>query len=408
MSMKKIFLSLAVIVFAFGLFLPAQNLKAQGQSKETKIEYVLFHLTTCPHCRDEIKFINKKLLPKYGQYIDLKMYEVSDQKNSDIFRQYGVFYNTEVGGVPMAFIDGEIIYGYGNDNTTGKQIMDTVERKLLEKGLIQNKIEDINIPDNQSKAPKYSGGPMILPVFGEVNPKNISLPGMTVVLGLLDGFNPCAMWVLLFLISLLLGMNDKKKRWLLGSIFIFISGFSYFVFMSAWLQLILFIGFIAIIRISIGLLASGVGVMSIWDSWKNRKVDGLFCKVSEFKDSKKTFNKIKEIVHRKNLWWSILGIVILGFSVNLVELACSAGFPAIFTQVLAINDIAMWQRYLYMFGYIFFYMLDDMIVFGIAMFTLQSASIGTKYAKYINFFSGVLIFVLGLLLIFKPEWLMFT
>lgn len=403
--MKKIFLSVIATVFAFGLFLPAQNVKAQEQSaevkKETKIEYVLFHLETCPHCRDEIKFINKTLMPKYGQYIDLKMYEVSDEKNADIFNQYGSFYNVEVGGVPMAFIDGEIINGYGSDKTTGKQIMNVIEKKLLEKGLIQNKEEGIT-------ETKYNGEPMILPLFGEVNPTKISLPLLTFVLGLLDGFNPCAMWVLLFLITLLLGMKDRKKMWLLGSIFIFISGFSYFLFMSAWLQLILFIGLISIIRISIGLLASGVGAFSIRDYWKNRKVEGLVCKVSNYKDSKKTFDKIKEIVHRKSLWWSILGIVLLGFSVNLVELACSAGFPAIFTQVLAINDIPMWQRYLYMFGYIFFYMLDDMIVFGIAMFTLQASGIGHKYAKYVNLFSGILIFILGLLLIFKPEWLMFS
>lgn len=402
---RKIFLSITAIVFAVGLFLPAQNVLAQEQSssveaqKDTKIEYVLFHLETCPHCREEIKFINKKLMPKYGQYIDLKMYEVSDEKNADIFRQYGEFYNTEVGGVPMAFIDGEIISGYGDDKTTGKQIMDTVERKLSAKGLIQN-VENNNT--------NYTGASMTLPVFGEINPTKISLPGMTIVLGLLDGFNPCAMWVLLFLISLLLGMQDRKKMWLLGSIFIFISGFSYFLFMSAWLQLILFIGLIAIIRISIGLLASGVGAMSIRDYWINRKVDGLVCKVSNYKDSKKTFDKIKEIVHRKSLWWSILGITLLGFSVNIVELACSAGFPAIFTQVLAINDIPMWQRYLYMVGYIFFYMLDDMIVFGIAMFTLKSTGIGHKYAKYVNLFSGILIFILGLLLIFKPQWLMFS
>ena len=120
------------------------------------------------------------------------------------------------------------------------------------------------------------------------------------------------------------------------------------------------------------------------------------------------YEKIKEVVPRKTLWWSIIGILLLGSSVNLIELACSAGFPAIFTQVLALNDLSALARYGYMAGYIFFYMFDDMIVFLIAMKTLQLANENTTYAKYVNAFAGFLMLALGLMLIFKPEWLAFT
>jgi len=145
----------------------------------------------------------------------------------------------------------------------------------------------------------------------------------------------------------------------------------------------------------------------LWDYWKNRKADGVVCEVSQNKNTQTTFEKIKNIVHRQSLWWSILGIVLLGFSVNLVELACSAGFPAIYTQVLALNGLPMWQKYLYMLGYIFFYMLDDLIMFIIAVVTLKSRIVGSKFAKYSNLVGGVLILILGILLILKPEWLMF-
>jgi len=391
--MKKILFLIFGLTLSLSIFLPWQNTKAAE-----KIEYTLFHLETCPHCREEIKFLDEELMPKYGEFINLKKYEVSNQKNNEIFQQYGVYYNVEVGGVPMAFIDGEIVTGYASDKITGEQIMEIVEKKLEEKGLISLETEETK-PANET---------IRLPVLGEINPANASLPAVTIILGLLDGFNPCAMWVLLFLISLLLGMEDKKKMWLLGSLFIVVSGLSYFVFMAAWLQFILFIGLVAGIRIAIGLLASGVGFINIKDWWQSRKSDGIVCKVSSNKDTRKTFEKIKDIVHRKNILWSVIGIILLAFSVNLVELACSAGFPAIFTQLLAINDIAMWQRYLYMFGYVLFFMLDDMIIFVIAMITLRVTGINTKYAKQINLFSGVLILILGLLLIFKPEWLMFA
>lgn len=143
----------------FGLLLPAQKMMGkttiETNAPEQKIEYILFHLETCPHCQDEIKFLNKKLLPKYGEFIDLKMYEVSDEKNSDIFRQYGVYHNVEVGSVPMTIIDGEIITGYGTDKTTGAQIMNLIEKKLVEKGLIT--IPMTGTEDKQSNILLYGG-----------------------------------------------------------------------------------------------------------------------------------------------------------------------------------------------------------------------------------------------------------
>jgi hypothetical protein len=389
---------LLVSLFFGNLFFQVGSVYAQ--EKTEKLEYILFHLDTCPHCKDEIKFIENKLLPKYGEFIDYKEYELSTQKNREVLDQYSFFYKVDVGsGVPIAFIGGEIVHGYGDDDTTGKQIMGIVESKLSELGLIDSKQDEVKKDDSSE---------MSVPILGEIDAKSISLPFLTVVLGLVDGFNPCAMWVLLFLISLLFGMNDKKKMWILGSVFIFISGFSYFLFMSAWLHLVLFLGLISFIRAGIGLLAIGMGSLTIHNFWENRKVDGVVCKVSSNKKNQKVFDSLRNAVHKKSLLLSIIGIVVVAFLVNLLELACSAGFPAIFTQVLAINDIAMWQRYMYMIGYVFFYMLDDMIIFALAMITMQATGIGTKYAKYVNLFSGILIFILGLLLIFKPEFLMFS
>lgn len=353
---------------------------------EGRVPYILFHLDTCPHCRDEIAFIESVIRPKYGDQLDLQIIEVSTPENAAKYAAYAKKHGVDAGSVPAAFIGSQLVVGYSSDDISGARIVEIIEAQL--RGEESDKVH--------------------VPILGGVDAKNVSLPVLTLILGLLDGFNPCAMWVLLFLISLLLGMKDKKRMWWLGSLFILTSGISYFIFMAAWLQLILFIGLVSIIRWIIGLVAIGVGGVSIRDYWKNRKVDGVVCKVSKNTGAKRTFNKIKDIVHRKSIWWAIAGIMILGFSVNLVELACSAGFPALFTQILAINDIPSWERYAYMFGYILFYMFDDMVVFGIAMKTMSLADGNNKYAKYANLVSGVLMVLLGLLLIFKPTWLMFT
>ncbi|MDP2685488.1 MAG: hypothetical protein Q8P20_10760 [bacterium] len=171
--MKKILISLFTIIFAVSLFLPIQNLKAQespstntqGKNGGEKIEYILFHLETCPNCRAEIKFLNTKVLPRYGEFIDLKMYEVSEEKNSDIFRQYGVYYNVEVGSVPMAIIDGEIIRGYGTDKTTGVQIMAVIERKLQQKGIDISKIAPVKEKENNLSKILIYGGIVVFIIF---------------------------------------------------------------------------------------------------------------------------------------------------------------------------------------------------------------------------------------------------
>lgn len=396
--MKKILLILFVIGFIFVPIFSYAKDNEIGQNKD-KVEFVLFHAEACPHCQAEIEFIDKVLEKEYKDLVDFKLYEVGESENQDLFAQYSYFYKVNARGVPVTFIDGEVVYGFGNEKSTGKQIIDIIERKIDEKGLRGEVVED-----NKEE----SGKTMTIPVLGEINPQTFSLPLLTVVIGLLDGFNPCAMWVLLFLISLLLGMESKRRMFLLGGIFIFASGLVYFFFMAAWLQFLMFVGMILVVRILIGTLAVGMGGKNIWDYWKNRKAEGVVCKVTNKEGTKKTFEKIKDIVYRKSLWWSILGILILGFSVNLVELACSAGFPAIFTQILSMAELPIWKKYLYMAGYIVFYMLDDMIIFTIAMLTLKSKVFGSKYAKYTNLVAGLLIFILGILLIFKPEWLMFS
>ncbi|KKQ28188.1 MAG: hypothetical protein US42_C0001G0039 [Candidatus Magasanikbacteria bacterium GW2011_GWC2_37_14] len=393
--MRKLFY-IFIITFLLGLMVLPNFVLAQTTNSVNKVEYTLFHLETCTHCQAEIKFLNEKVFPLYGQYLDFHLYEVSGEKNAKLFEEYGNKYFTAVGSVPVAFIDGTPVSGYGTDKTTGKEIIQIIEQKLQTKGLIQTKTTE-TINTNKIN----------IPILGEINPKTFSLPLLTVIIGLLDGFNPCAMWALLFLITLLLGMENRKRMWLLGSLFIVASGAVYFVFMAAWLQLLLFLGMIATIRIVIGLVAIGAGGINLREWWLNRKAEALACKVSDLKDTKKTFEKIKAIVYRKSLLWSIVGILLLGFSVNLVELACSAGFPAVYTQVLALSGLPMWQKYLYMVGYIVFYMLDDMIVFVIAMVTLKSKVVGGKYGKYSALIGGILMLLLGLLLIFKPSWLMF-
>lgn len=192
--------------------------------------------------------------------------------------------------------------------------------------------------------------------------------------------------------------------WLLGTVFIAVSAFVYFLFMSAWLNLILFLGFVVFLRVAIGLLAIFGGGYSLKE-FIYTKNSG--CKVANNEKRVKVFDKMKSLVQEKNLWISLGGIILLAFAVNLVELLCSAGLPAVYTQVLAINDMPNLQYYMYILLYIFVFMIDDLIIFFVAMFTLEMTGVTTKYARVSRLIGGLIMLTIGLMLIFKPEWLMF-
>ena len=242
------------------------------------------------------------------------------------------------------------------------------------------------------------------PIIGEVQTKNLSLPVFTIVIAALDGFNPCAMWVLIFLITLLIGIHSRIKRWLLGTTFIVASALVYFVFMSAWLNIILFIGYIFWVRIAIGSVALAGGAYNLREYFTN-KDDA--CKVTDGNRRQKIFTRLKEITLEKNILIALVGIILLAFAVNLVELVCSAGLPVVFTQVLALSDLPTWQYYAYMFLYILVFMADDLFVFITAMITLEVTGVSTKYVRISHLIGGILMLILGALLILKPEVLMF-
>lgn len=245
---------------------------------------------------------------------------------------------------------------------------------------------------------------LTLPIIGTIQTANLSLPLLSVVIGLLDGFNPCAMWTLFFLISLLLSMKDKRRMWILGTAFIITSAFVYFLFLSAWLNFFLILGFLFWIRIIIGLVALGAGVYNLRDYYVNR--EGA-CKVAGSEKRRKTFDKLKNLAHERKFILALGGIILLAFAVNLIELVCSAGLPAIYTQILSLNTLSTWQYYSYILIYIFFFMLDDLFVFAIAMITLHAVGIQSKYARFSRLIGGILMLIIGALLLFKPEFLMF-
>lgn len=411
---KKIF-GLLISALLFGTY-------HATSAQSIPINTYLFYGEGCPHCVEEEQYLFNVLKPEYPN-LQIYKYEVYyNRENGFLLQKIAKELNIPVDGVPFLVVGNKPFIGYSG-NITPQAIEQRVSECSLQKcpdsiasiaGLSisgpeeQPQTDSTTVPisttSESQNAEQSTEKKIKLPILGEINALSFSLPILTIVMGALDGFNPCALWTLLFLISLLLGMKNRKRMWLLGTAFIVASASVYFLFMAAWLNLVLFLGFVVWIRILIGALALFGAGYSLKEFFTNKEAA---CKITGEEKRRITFEKIKLVVQERAIWLALGGIVILAFAVNLVELVCSAGLPAVYTQILALNELASWQYYLYILLYILFFMLDDLFIFFAAMFTLEATGITTKYVRASRLIGGLVMLAIGSMLIFKPEWLMF-
>jgi len=367
------------------------------------IKAYFFESSGCPLCKAEKKYL-ENLKDQYPS-LQLESLELSKKENLEIFKKTLDKFQLENAAIPFLVIGENYILGWKDEATTGKAIQDAINC-AIETGcpdVVGNLMSSINLETSNSVLPEV----VEVPLIGEVKIKNLSLPILAIILGGIDGFNPCAMWVLVFLISLLLGMKDRKRMWILGFVFLFTSAIVYLLFMAAWLKLILFVGAIFWVRLIIALIAVIGGAYNIKKFFEEKNKTNITCEVVDEKQKRKTIERMKAAVKKQSLFWAVIGIVILAASVNLVDLVCSAGLPVVFTQVLAMSHLSSGQYIFYMLLYIIMYMLDDMIIFVAAMTALKITAKSNQYTRYSHLVGGILMIIIGLLLIFKPAWLMF-
>jgi glutaredoxin len=227
--MKSFFVTLLLTCL---LFIGKTTVSAADQ-----VNLYFFFSLGCPHCAKETKFLNTQIEPL--EDVVIHAFEVSqNQDNARLFSRVGTALGMSSSGVPVTIIGDWYTVGYGDDQTSGAQLLAAIDvaRASGDPDLVGQLIN----PPAQPVAPVIpSPTPVakpLLPSIGNLDLDKLSLPLLTVVIAAVDGFNPCAMWVLLFLISMLLGMQNRLKMWILGSVFILTSGVVYYFFLAAWLK----------------------------------------------------------------------------------------------------------------------------------------------------------------------------
>ena len=372
---------------------------------DSKYNIYLFYGDKCPHCAEEEEFLEKYL--NENQDINLVKYEVwNSQDNRDLLVKVQDEINNHISGVPYLVIGEKAIVGYLN-GTTDEQIKNTIDDYRSKKKKI-DVIESINKGEHIEKEQEKNNEDkeFNLPILGKVTAKTVSLPLLSLVLGFVDGFNPCAMWILLFLITLLINHKNRKKMIVLGLTFIIFSGLTYMFFMLTWLNLATFLSKIKIITFIIAIIAFIAGFINLYNFYKSTKKDDG-CEVVKPTRRKKIIEYIKKIVNEKSFMIALAGIIVLAFSVNIIEMMCSIGLPLMFTQILSMNNLSLAEYCLYMFIYIFFFLIDDIVIFLIAVFTYKIAGISTKLTKYSHLLAGIILLLIGIIMLINPSLLTF-
>ncbi|MDY7019358.1 MAG: hypothetical protein SU899_04740 [Chloroflexota bacterium] len=380
----KRYLILSLIILGVALLFTGQE--ATKPTGGEGLEVHFFYLPGCSHC-DEQKPFNEKLANTYSS-IDFIYHNATKPEESALLSQMLTSMGVSKTGFPVTIFGAQVFSSWESEETTGKEIEDALQKCLAG-----------DCRETQSQKPKDG---IILPIIGKVIPSEYSLPALAAILGLIDGFNPCAMWVLAYLISLIITLRDKRRIWLLVGSFVLASGILYFLFMTVWLNAFLLIGYLKPLTIVIGLIALGGGILSIREFIKMK--GAIVCEVGDEKSKKKTMSRMEKVVFSPLTLGTVAGIVALAFVVNSIEFVCSAAIPAIFTYVLSLSDLSTFQYYAYILLYCFFFMLDDLIIFSSVAFAMTSG-LGDRYVKYCRPIGGVILAILGALLIFAPDLL---
>ena len=327
---------LVIALIAIGAVLLFTGQEAAKPITTEGFEVHFFHLPGCSHC-DEQEPFNEKLANEYPS-IHIRYHDAIKPEESALLAEMLASVGEKGNPIfPVTIFGGQAFMGWESEETTGKEIEIALQQCLAGNcpGVESDKADD----------------EVTLPIIGKIKLSDYSLPTLAAILGFVDGFNPCAMWVLAYLISLIMTMKDKRRIWLLVGSFVLASGVLYFLFMTAWLNAFLLIGYFRPVTIVIGLAALGGGILNIREFIQTK--GAIVCEVGDAESRKKTMSRMERVVFSPLTFGTIAGIIALAFVVNSIEFVCSSALPAIFAHVLSLSDLTTFQYY----GYILIYVL---------------------------------------------------
>ncbi len=381
MLLLRVFFTLSLLFYAV---LSSAESNPVSDSKTTNtVELHFFWSHFCPHCLESKPFIES--LPKSYAWLQLHSYDLVDnpagvQRYQKMAGELGRSSNS----VPAFIFCGRMISGFQSLETTGELL----KTQLLE--------------CHQNRLPKSNAQKVSLPLLGEINPEEISLPVFTLVIAALDAFNPCAFFVLFFLLSLLVHNHNRLRIATIGGVFVLFSGLMYFLFMTAWLNIFLLTQQLAYVTTIAGAVALVIAVINVKDYFFFKQ--GISLSIPDA--AKPTlFKQMRRITQQGSFMAMLCATVVLAVVANSYELLCTAGLPMVYTHVLTLHGLSTAQYYGYLVFYNVIYCVPLLLIVGFFTYSLGSKKLTENQGRLLKLLSGLMMLGLGSILLIAPNWL---
>jgi hypothetical protein len=368
--------------FTMGFIVFSLTIMATSVVAENHVVVDFYYSETCGSCKPAVEVIDQVILHytenNSGEVLFFKKEITSNTTNRNEMRLRGLSY-------PSVIINNQT--KIPKTNITYTTLTGLIDQAIA--NLTPSDFFDPNITE--------------IPLFGKINLSLLALPVLTVILGVLDSFNPCAFFILIVLLSMLMYLQSRKKMMIVGSIFIFFSGLFYALFM-----LILFNSFyftklyINITSIIVGIVACIVGILNIKDFFYFKQGPTL-----GIPDSKRevTFKRMRKLVKSPSLLVMIGGTIFIAISVNFFELLCTFGFPLYFTNRLAAENLPTLTYYTYIALYTVVYVIPLFIILVLSVFSFGVQKLTQWQGRILKLFPGIFLFSFGIIMIIDYQLL---
>ena len=363
---------LRLLWFAAAIFLSSTEVHGAGE----RLDFYFFYSLTCRNCREGRKYL-QELRAEYPQITFHELEIVKDRENQALFMDLNEELDIKTPGVPIWIFGSGYLVGFQDTNRFRRKVAGLIEHHLA-----LTTTGRWDTPERDTS----------------------SLPLFTVFLGLVDGVNPCALWALMFLLTLLIQTVDRSRLLAVGTTFVLVSATVYLFFMVVWLHLFTLFGYLELITLIFAVAVIIIGLINLKELFLFKR--GVSLMIPE-RVKPRLVRKMRGVANRANLFAALAGTVSLAFFVNLLEFGCTVGLPAVYTRVLSDQRIGTGMRYLYLSLYCAAYMVPLIAVVLVFMLTFRRYQIQERHGRVLKLISGALMLALGIILIADPELLVF-
>jgi cytochrome c biogenesis protein CcdA/glutaredoxin len=356
----------------------------------------VFKSATCPHCQAQRPWM--EALDRAAPEFEAEFFEiVATREHHDMLRRMAAAHDVTPGSVPMAFIGGRVWVG------DSPQIRNEIEDHVAR--CIEQACPDslaLSMPDaEQDQAESKAASVINIPLLGTVDLSYQPLLLSTAIIAFVDGFNPCSLWLLSILIALVLHSGSRKRVMIVGLTFLTITAAIYGMFMVGVFSVLAYASFLPWMYWIVAGFALVFGLVNVKDYFYFKK--GLSFTISD-KHKPGIFRNFRELMTNGKSPLALAGATaVMASGIALIELPCTAGFPVIWSGLVSSHEVGAWGFAMLLAVYLVIYLLDELIVFGVAVVKLRIDRFEERHARILKLIGGVVMVALAIVLITEPE-----